>query len=81
MRVLVINCGSATLKYKLFESQGTELRLLAASVVETTGGYRAAVEQGLAALPAPADVIAHRVVHDGGRLPDLVRIDRQVQGW
>ena len=78
MRVLVINCGSATLKYKLFESQGTELGLLAASAVETTGGYRAAVEQGLAALPMPADVIAHRVVHDGGRLPDLVRIDRQV---
>ena len=47
-------------------------------MVETTGGYRAAVEQALAALPAPADVIAHRVVHGGGRLPDVVRIDAQV---
>ena len=78
MRVLVINCGSTTLKYKLFQDRGTELEQLAAAVVETTGGYRAAVEQALAALPAPADVIAHRVVHDGGRLPDVVRIDSQV---
>src|SRR6266545_1282032 len=78
MRVLVINCGSTTLKYKLFQDRGSELEQLAAAVVETTGGYRAAVEQALAALPAPADVIAHRVVHGGGRLPDVVRIDSQV---
>jgi acetate kinase len=78
MRVLVINCGSTTLKYKLFQDRETELEQLAAAVVETTGGYRAAVEQALAALPVPADVIAHRVVHDGGRLPDVVRIDAEV---
>ena len=78
MRVLVINCGSTTLKYKLFQDRGAEVEQLAAAVVETTGGYRAAVEQALAALPAPADVIAHRVVHGGGRLPDVVRIDAEV---
>ena len=49
-------------------------------MVETTGGYRAAVGQVLAELPAPADVIAHRVVHGGGRLPDLVGIDGRVLG-
>ena len=38
MRVLVINCGSATLKYKLFEDRNTGLELLAAAVVETTVG-------------------------------------------
>ena len=32
----------------------------------------------MAALPAPPDVIAHRVVHGGGRLPEVVRIDREV---
>ena len=78
MRVLVINCGSTTLKYKLFQDRDSELDHLAAAVVETSGGYRAAVEQALAALPAPADVIAHRVVHGGGRLPDVVRIDSEV---
>jgi acetate kinase len=78
MRVLVINCGSTTLKYKLFQDREGALDQLAAAVVETTGGYRAAVERALAALPAPADVIAHRVVHGGGRLPDVVRIDSEV---
>jgi acetate kinase len=78
MRVLVINCGSTTLKYKLFQDREGLLDQRAAAVVETTGGYRAAVEQALAALPAPADVIAHRVVHGGGRLPDVVRIDSEV---
>jgi acetate kinase len=78
MRVLVINCGSTTLKYKLFQDVGTELEQLAAAVVETSDGYRAAVEEALEALPAPADVIAHRVVHGGGRLTDVVRIDSQV---
>jgi acetate kinase len=78
MRVLVINCGSTTVKYKLFRERDSELDQLAAAVVETTGGYRAAVEQALAALPSPADVIAHRVVHGGGRLPDVVRIDSEV---
>jgi len=78
MRVLVINCGSTTLKYKLFQDRDSKLDQLAAAVVETSGGYRAAVEQALAALPSPADVIAHRVVHGGGRLPDVVRIDSEV---
>jgi acetate kinase len=78
LRVLVINCGSATLKYKLFKESGAELELLAAATLEIDGGYRTAVERGVAALPAPPDVIAHRVVHGGGRLPGVVRIDREV---
>jgi acetate kinase len=78
MRVLVFNCGSATLKYKLFEGRGLELTLLAAAAQDVDGGYRRAVERGLEALPAPADVIAHRVVHGGGQLPELVAIDQAV---
>lgn len=78
MRVLVINCGSATLKYKLFEESGAELAVLAQASEELDSGYRAAVEQAVAALPAPPDVIAHRVVHGGGRLPELVVIDQEV---
>jgi acetate kinase len=78
MRVLVVNCGSTTAKYKLFELMGAELKLLALGAEEITTGYRAAVERGLKALPAPPDVIAHRVVHGGGRLPELVTIDAQV---
>ena len=78
MRVLVINCGSATLKYKLFEAGGDELEVLATATVEITGGYRTAVEEGMAALPARPDVIAHRVVHGGGRLPEVAIIDPAV---
>jgi acetate kinase len=78
MRVLVINCGSTTLKYKLFEGNGTELKPTADAAEEITGGYRAAVERALGTLPSDPEVIAHRVVHGGGRLPDVVRIDQSV---
>jgi acetate kinase len=78
MRVLVINCGSATLKYKLFGQGPDELEVLVAESLEIESGYRAAVERAMAALGAPPDVIAHRVVHGGGRLPEVVMIDPQV---
>ena len=78
MHVLVINCGSATLKFKLFEATAGRLTVVAAQTVEITGPYRAAVDLALASLPVPPDVIAHRVVHGGGQLPELVRIDPRV---
>jgi len=80
MRVLVINCGSATLKYKLFDERAGELEVLAGATAEIQGadGYRAAVSRAMAGLPASPEVIAHRVVHGGGRLPEVVRIDPAV---
>jgi acetate kinase len=78
MRVLVINCGSATLKFKLFDATDAGWAVLAARTAEITGPYRAAVDRALTSLPAPPDVIAHRVVHGGGRLPELARIDGEV---
>jgi acetate kinase len=80
MHVLVINCGSATLKVKLFEATGPEPRVVAGQTVEITGPYRPAVDRALATLPVRPDVIAHRVVHGGGRLPELARIDARVLG-
>jgi acetate kinase len=78
MRVLVINCGSSTLKYKLFEENDTGLVAIAADDRAVTSGYRAAVTQVLTGVPVKPDVIAHRVVHGGGRLPDVIRIDQSV---
>jgi acetate kinase len=80
MRVLVINCGSATLKYRLFDERAGELEGLAGATVdvEDADQYRAAVARAVASLPLPAEVIAHRVVHGGGRLPEVVRIDAAV---
>jgi acetate kinase len=80
MYVLVINCGSATLKFKLFEAADAGLTVVAAQTVEIADTHRAAVDQALTTLPVRPDVIAHRVVHGGGRLPELVRIDARVLG-
>jgi acetate kinase len=80
MRVLVINCGSATLKHKLFDQRGGGLEVVAGATEEIQGadGYRTAVARVMAALPVAPEVIAHRVVHGGGRLPEVVRIDPEV---
>jgi acetate kinase len=78
MHVLVVNCGSATLKLKLYQAAGPALRVVMARTVAATAPYRAVVDQALTALPIRPDVIAHRVVHGGGRLPELCRIDGRV---
>jgi acetate kinase len=78
MRILVINCGSATLKYKLFAADGGEIQPLAGGVVEISSGYRAAVAQALETLPQAPEAIAHRVVRGGDRLPDIVAVDVRV---
>jgi acetate kinase len=80
MLVLVVNCGSTTVRLKLFEAEGAELRVVSASTQEIHDAHRAAVDRGLAALPGRPDVIAHRVVHGGDRLPELARIDAGVLG-
>ncbi len=80
MYLLVINCGSATLKVKLFEAAEPGLRVVAAQTVEIAGAHRAAADQALTTLPVRPDVIAHRVVHGGGRLPELAKIDARVLG-
>ena len=75
MRILVITCGSATLKYKLFTTEPSAIKPLAAGAMEISRGYRAAVTKALETLPQAPDAIAHRVVHGGDRLGDVVRVD------
>ena len=75
MRILVINCGSATLKYKLFSIDQAGIQLVVGGTVEISRGYRVAVTQALETLPHAPDAIAHRVVHGGDRLGDVVRVD------
>jgi hypothetical protein len=60
MRILVINCGSATLKYALYETAPDSLERLASATVPWEGGYGAAVGRALASLPLPPDAVAHR---------------------
>jgi acetate kinase len=75
MRILVINCGSATLKYKLFSSGQGGAQPLEGGVVEINRGYRAGVTQILESLSQAPDAIAHRVVHGGDWGPDVALVD------
>ena len=75
MRILVINCGSATLKYALYETASGRLDRLDAATVPWEGGPTATIRRALAALPLPPDAIAHRLVHGGERFMAPVAID------
>ena len=78
MRILVINCGSATLKYALYETGAAGLTRLASATTAWEGGQAATLRRALATLPAPPDAIAHRVVHGGERFVAPVAIDDDV---
>src|SRR5688572_26904525 len=75
MIILVINCGSTTIKYRLFEATGSGLSSLAGRVMEIRKGYRSAVQGVLEELPQTPDAIAHRVVHGGDRPDDIAMVD------
>jgi acetate kinase len=75
MHILVINCGSATLKYRLFRAGGTALDSIEGGVIETTAGHGEEIERMLRSLPRPPDLIAHRVVHGGDGFGELARVD------
>lgn len=79
MILLALNCGSSTIKYKLFEAVRGRLQQLAAETIEAQGGYRAAVERILTALPERPEVIAHRVVHGGRRFVHPTPINTDVE--
>ena len=83
MKILVINVGSTSVKYDLYEMD-TEARL-ANGTIERIGAS-AAVETALAAVLAQLGDLAkgltavgHRVVHGGDRLVKPVRIDAAVE--
>ena len=83
MSVLVLNCGSSSLKYRLVDLERGER--LASGLVERIGepggvaDHEAAMSEALGGLDAAGiDVVAHRVVHGGARFADPVVIDDEV---
>ncbi|MFP5344380.1 MAG: acetate/propionate family kinase [Gammaproteobacteria bacterium] len=86
MRILVLNCGSATLKFQLFESNSAGLRSLAHGVIEAGGNYAQATLNAFAQLSRVAGetwaealtAAGHRIVHGGGRFVTPARITPQV---
>lgn len=79
MQILAINCGSATIKYKLFRQEGTGLHALARGLVELQTGYAKAIAEVLKHLPVRPDRIVHRVVHGGAEFSQAVWIDAHVR--
>lgn len=80
MHILVLNCGSASVKYSLFDAE--EDRMLAGGVVEDVACYERAVNTALEhAVSDPAQIAAvgHRVVHGGSRFNRPVVIDESVE--
>ncbi|MEK7215138.1 MAG: acetate/propionate family kinase [Chloroflexota bacterium] len=72
--VLVINCGSATVKWRLYDAAGPHaIAPLGLGLVERIAqpggpaGHGAAVDAVVASLQAPPDLVGHRVVHGGER--------------
>jgi acetate kinase len=76
--LLVVNCGSATLKYQSYELTAERPSPIGGGVLETQREFAAGVRQALRSLPRPPDAIAHRVVHGGKRFTGSVLIDDEV---
>lgn len=80
MKVLVLNCGSSSLKYKLIDTDAR--RCLQEGLVERCGQdvtHRQAIEQALKSAEGQTiDAVGHRVVHGGERFHDPALIDEEV---
>lgn len=78
MNLLVLNCGSTTLKYKLFETGDHVPRSLAAAAIPLGATHGGRLGTVLARLPQLPEAIAHRIVHGGDRHGELAMIDDTV---
>lgn len=81
MKVLVINCGSSSVKYQLIDTATSEA--LRQGVVERIGDngktHKAAVAEILEQLESSTpEAVGHRVVHGGERFHDATLIDDEV---
>jgi acetate kinase len=79
MVILVLNCGSSSLKWSLFRAEGAALtRLAGASRSVATRDYHDAILEVRRQLPVQPGAIAHRMVHGGKIDRDLVLVDDAV---
>jgi len=82
MIILALNCGSSSVKYKLFHWE--EKKVLAKGEVERIGiaggpaDHKTALKQIMDALPQGPDAIGHRVVHGGEKFKSSVLINDEV---
>lgn len=80
MVILVLNCGSSSLKWSLFQSEGgsTLTRMAGATRAVPAREYQDALLEIRRQLPISPDIIAHRMVHGGSIDQELVLVDEAV---
>jgi acetate kinase len=77
MNVLVLNAGSSSLKFDLWENAE---KLLVQDTVERVKSMSAAIEEAFGKLGgAKVDAVGHRVVHGGERFREPAIIDAEVE--
>ncbi|MEQ9502783.1 MAG: acetate/propionate family kinase [Deltaproteobacteria bacterium] len=81
MHVLVINCGSSSVKYRLLEPDSGAVAVQGKIERVASDGFEAAVAEVLQACAGHRiDAVGHRVVHGGDRFFEATRIDAEVEG-
>jgi acetate kinase len=89
LRALAINCGSSSLKFALFESDGRSEEEIARGLIERIG--EAVVDHGVAVHRmfddlerrglAPPSVVGHRIVHGGASNAQPVWVDERLLAY
>lgn len=81
MRVLVINCGSSSIKYRVIDtvSETAHVEGRLERVNQRPGGHGEALEEILGSVDiSGVEAVGHRVVHGGSEFVDSVIIDEDV---
>lgn len=82
MIILVLNSGSSSIKYKLFDVSVDSAKFLSKGAVERIGekipSHREALKLILDKMDSHIDAVGHRVVHGGDRFNKSVLIDENV---
>lgn len=82
MKILVLNSGSSSIKYKLFDISGASEKLLDKGLVEKIGetvpGHKEALGIILSKIKVDVEAVGHRVVHGGDRFKRSILIDEEV---
>lgn len=76
--MLVLNCGSATVKFALFVRERDRLEEVTRGTIAVGDDSTTVIEQVLAELPEQPDVVAHRIVNGGARFTAPALIDDAV---
>jgi acetate kinase len=80
MNILVLNAGSSSLKFHLFEDEQLVLKGAAERVSSDSGGMEEALDQAFTRIgQRKVDAVGHRIVHGGDRYLQSTIIDSSVE--